>query len=152
MIDQLSRAPIIIDLMAVALAFILPLLASSILLVKKRRYRAHKWLQCAIGASMGAMLLVFEYEMRTMGWREIAEDSPYYETYVMPALILHLIFAIPTFLLWVLVIFGARKNFEKSPKPSKYSMIHMRMGRLAFYLSFGTGFTAWLFYWLAFVA
>ena len=152
MIDQLSRAPIIIDIMAVTLLFVLPAIALSIFLVKKRFYKTHKYMQLGIGTLMGGLLLVFEIEMRTMGWRSIAEDSPFYETYVMPALIFHLIFAIPTFILWVLVIFGAIKNFEKQPKPAKYSMIHKRMGRLASYLSFGTTCTAWLFYWLAFVA
>lgn len=152
MIDNLSRAPIIIDLMAVLLLFVLPAIGLSIFLVKKRFYRSHKYIQLGIGILMGTVLMFFEYEMRTMGWRDYAEDSPFYESYVMPVLVLHLLFAIPTFILWIVTIYGAVKNFDKSPKPSKYSMIHKRMGRLVGYLSIGTTLTAWLFYYLAFVS
>ncbi|SMF50045.1 Protein of unknown function [Pseudobacteriovorax antillogorgiicola] len=151
MIDQMSRAPIVVDIMAVVLVLVLPAIVLSIVLAKRRQYLLHKRIQQVIAVVMGILIIGFEYEMRTMGWRQIAEDSPYYDSYVMPALIVHLLFAIPTFVLWILVVYGAAKNFGTPPKPSKYSMIHKRMGRAASYLSFGTGITAWLFYWLAFV-
>ena len=152
MIDQLSRAPIVVDLMAILLVLVLPLILTSVLFAKRGQYLVHKRIQMLIAMVMGVLILGFEYEMRTMGWRHIAEDSPYYESYVMPALIIHLLFAIPTFVLWTITIFGALKNFAGVPKPSSYSMIHRRMGKMASYLSYGTGVTAWLFYWLAFVA
>ena len=151
MIDEFSRAPLVVDIMAVVLALVLPLMVLSIALVKRGYYQWHKRLQLLVGIVMGLLVIGFEYEMRTMGWRHLAEDSPYYDSYVVPSLVLHLLFAIPTFLLWVLVLFGAAKNFDRPPKPSGYSMIHKRLGKAATYLSFGTGITAWIFYWLAFV-
>ncbi len=149
---MLSRAPFIIDLLAYLIVMIIPLQLLSYMLVRWRRtYRFHKWMQIGMGVALGLVLLVFEIEMRLIGWRRYAEDSPLYDSWVLPALLLHLIFAIPTLLLWIATIYGALKNFPSSPKPSKYSIIHKRLGRLAAWLMLATALTGWLFYYLAFV-
>lgn len=152
MLDKMSRAPLVVDLMAFSLAFVVPLVGVGIILVKKRMYRAHRWVMQSIGIGMGGVLLWFEYVMRTIGWRDFAMDSPYYETWLIPTLIVHLLFAIPTLILWVITIYGALRQFPRPPKPSNYSKIHKRQGRLAITLSLGTCLTAYGFYWMAFIA
>ena len=152
MIDQLSRAPLVIDIMAICLVGLVPIVAVAVMLVRMKKYKAHKMLMQITGTGMGSLLIWFEIKMRTFGWRQYAEESPYYEAWLMPSLILHLLFAIPMFLLWIITIFGALRNFGNPLQPSKYSKIHKRQGRLVITLSSGTGLTAWLFYWLAFVA
>lgn len=147
-----SRGGLFLDVLACSLWIILPMLSVSIIAAKKRRFRLHKILQTLIAVIMTFVLGAFEFQMRTTGWRQLAEDSVYYDTWVMPALILHLLFAVPTFILWVLTLRGAYKNFVMPHRHCKYSIIHKRMGRLAVYLSFGTGLTGWMFYWLAFIA
>ena len=147
-----TRAPLILDILAICLIFVLGLQMFSIVMVKTKRYGIHKKIQLGIGVVVGFFLIGFELQMRFFGWRHLAEDSPYFNTLLYPSLLLHLVFAIPTFILWIVTIFGAIKNFDVSPRPSKYSIIHKRFGKLSFVLTVGTCLTAWLFYWLAFVS
>lgn len=147
-----TRAPLILDIMAVSLLLVFALQVLSIALVRAKRYKAHKRIQLSVGWIMGFILIGFEVQMRLVGWRHLAEDSPYFDTFLYPLLLLHLIFAIPTFLLWIITIYGAVKNFDMSPRPSKYSIIHKRFGKLSVALSMGTCLTAWMFYWIAFVS
>lgn len=147
-----TRAPLILDIIAIALAFVLVLQGFSIYSVRKQRYRIHRATQLTVGITMGLLIVAFELQMRIYGWRHLAEDSPFFDSFLYPSLLLHLIFAIPTFILWVLVIFGARKNFAVPPKPSKYSRIHKRLGRFTVFATIGTIFSGWLFYWIAFAA
>lgn len=148
-----SRAPISLDLLALLLLIALPIQIMSLLLVWRwKAYRAHKYLQLGIAGILGPAVLGFEIQIRVQGWRHLAEISPYYDSFVLPALVFHLIWAIPALLLWIFTIIGAMKNFARSPRPSRYSIIHKRMGRLAVIAMMGTGITGWLFYWLAFLA
>jgi len=148
-----SRAPISLDILAIVLLIIVPIqLLSLLLLWRRKAYRGHMILQLVIASLLGPAVLAFEIQIRIYGWRHLAELSPYYDSWVLPALVFHLIWAIPALLLWVFMIYGALKNFGLSPKPSKYSIIHKRMGRLAVITMMGTGLTGWLFYWLAFLA
>ncbi len=147
-----TRAPFILDILAISLVFVIFFQILSIILVKARHYGVHKKIQLVTGWGIGFLIIGFELQMRIIGWRHLAEDSPYFDSFLYPSLLLHLIFAIPTFLLWVFTIYGAIKNFDVSPRPSKYSIIHKRFGKLSFALTIGTCSTAWLFYWLAFVS
>ena len=149
----MSRAPLSVDSLALAMLLVIPLMILSIYLVRgKKLYLVHKWIQTLLGLGLAAILLVFEIKMRLIGWRDYAEDSPYYDSFVLPSLVLHLLVAVPTFFLWIFTIVGAWKNFQSSPKPSKYSMIHKRMARLSAGLMILTTLTGWLFYGLAFIA
>lgn len=148
-----SRAPISLDILALVLLILLPLQIISLLLLKgKRSYRGHMIMQVIMTAILGPALIAFEIQIRISGWRHLAELSPYYDNWVLPALLFHLIWAIPAVLLWIVAIYGAFKNFGLSPRPGRYSMIHKRMGRLAVLTMVGTGLSGWLFYWLAFIA
>lgn len=148
-----SRAPWGIDALALFSFGVLPFLMASYYLVRARRaYAAHKWLQSVLAFVMIVALLAFEWEVRRNGWRLYAMDSVYYETWVTPALILHLAFACPTFGLWVILMFGAWKKFPRPTRPSEYSMIHKRLGRITVWTTLGTSVSGWLFYWLAFLS
>ena len=67
-------------------------------------------------------------------------------------LIVHLSCAIPTAVLWVVVIWQALRHFPSPPGPSNYSRRHALGGWLAALGMVLTAVTGWLFYWLAFVA
>jgi hypothetical protein len=68
------------------------------------------------------------------------------------ALWVHLVFAIPTPLVWIYVIVGALRGFPRQPGPNAYSRIHRRNGWIAAVLMVMTALTGWTFYWMAFVA
>jgi hypothetical protein len=60
-------------------------------------------------------------------------------------------FAIPTFLLWTLVVVRAVQGFPRPAAPSPHSRSHVFWGRIAAGGMAMTTVTGWLFYYAAFV-
>lgn len=142
-----------LDVVVVAMVGVLALLALSVWLVRyRRRYRLHRSLQLALTAGLLIVVGLFETEMRLHGWRARAEASPFYGTWVMPALAVHLAFSISTCALWAAVMAAALRNFGWRPLPGPHSRRHRFWGRLAALDMLGTAVSGWLFYWLAFGA
>jgi uncharacterized membrane protein YozB (DUF420 family) len=96
--------------------------------------------------------------MRFNGWEHRAEPSPYFDVankwacLAGRALIVHLSFAVPTLLLWIVVVVQALRKFSRPPSPGPHSQWHARWATLAAAGMFMTAATGWIFYWLAFVA
>lgn len=149
-----TRGSIMLDLVAVGMLVVVAALCISVYLVKvKHKYALHKQIQLGLGLLLLVVVTAFEIEMRFfVKWRDLAEASAFYESgVVQTALYIHLCFAIPTPLLWIYVIVGALRNFEKVPKPNHYSAKHKRFAWIAFIGMVMTALTGWVFYVLAFV-
>lgn len=148
----MSRASFVLDFIALAMAAVIPILVVSLYQVRQRRnYQLHKRIQILLGVVLGVAILVFELDMRLFGWRQYAEASPYYETLVYPALIFHLIFAIPTFFLWIYtLVMALRQHIDTESGKPRFR--HKFFGRLSAYGMIGTTLSGWLFFWLAFMA
>lgn len=150
---QSSRAHWAIDALALAMLVVIPLSMVSFSIVKFfRQTRLHLWLQVAISVVMGVFLLAFELSIRIVGWREQAEVSPYYESYLLALLFLHLLCAVPAVGLWYYTLYKALKEFSFSAKPGKYSMMHRRMGWVSYLFLLMANLTGYGFYYLAFIA
>jgi uncharacterized membrane protein YozB (DUF420 family) len=67
-------------------------------------------------------------------------------------LIVHLSFAVPTLVLWTIVVVQALRKFSRPPLPGPHSRWHTRWAMFAAVGMVLTAITGWLFYWLAFVA
>jgi len=153
-----TRASLMLDLVAVAMLAVLPVLGWSIALVKYRRnFALHKRIQLALGGVLLVTVLAFEADMRINGWRQRAEASYFWANgtainWVDCALAVHLFFASTTALLWTAVIVRAWMRFPNPPAPGAHSAWHCRWGKLAAIDLLLTSLTGWLFYWLAFVA
>jgi len=154
-----ARGSLMLDVVFLAMFVVTPLLGASIWLVKSRRqYTLHKRLQLAMAAVLLAAVLLFEIDMRVNGWEHRAEPSPYFAAdhkWTCPAgvsLIVHLSFAVPTLVLWIVVVVRALRGFSQPPKPGPHSKAHARWGWLAASGMALTAVTGWLFYYLAFVA
>ena len=149
----ISRASGVLDLVALALFVIIPVLARSIYLVRvKKSYEAHRKLQIVLSIVLLVTITVFEVDMRVHGWQQFAEASRFYQTLVYPALWIHLFFAISTTLLWAYVVVGALRNFPRPTLPGEYSARHRKLAWIATIDMLCTGISAWVFYVLAFVA
>jgi hypothetical protein len=154
-----ARSSLILDVVVVAMLVVLPLLAASIWLVKRRRnYGLHKLLQLTMATVLLATVVLFEVDIRLHGWMHRAAASPFFDSeapWRSPAgisLIVHLLFAVPTVLLWATVVGLALRHFGQDPRPGPHSRWHVPLGWAA---AIGMGLTAvtgWVFYWLAFVA
>jgi putative membrane protein len=154
-----TRGSLMLDVVVVAMLLIVPLLAISVYRVKfGRQYALHKKLQLAMAAVLLVAVLLFELDIRLNGWVERAVGSPYFDLqnkWSCPAglgLIVHLGFAVPTLLLWIVVVVQALRKFSRPPLPGPHSRWHARWGMAAAIGMLMTAVTGWIFYWLAFVA
>jgi hypothetical protein len=152
-----TRASLMLDVVALAMVAVLPVLAVSIYLVKVRRqYVWHKRIQLALGAALLLTVVLFEADVRINGWRHRAADSAFAghaggTDWVTISLGVHLFFSITSALLWLVVIARALRNFPNPPQPAAHSNWHRPFGWLAAIDMTLTAITGWIFYWLAFV-
>lgn len=153
-----SRASIMLDVVAVAMVVVLAALAYSLSLVKRREFARHQQIQVTLGIVLLVAVTAFEVDMHYIsGWRPRAEASAYYGTpdapgSVFTALYIHLCCAVPTAVLWVVVIARALKNFPRPAAPSPHSRWHRPWAKLATLGMIATAVTGWIFYALAFLA
>lgn len=148
-----SRGSLMLDLVAVAMLAVLPVLAFAVSLAKWRKnYSGHKKLMLGISGVLLIAVILFELEMRLIGWRHLAEPSPYYMSVVPYALIVHLICSISTVIVLSVTVTLALKRFSKPPRPGTHSQLHKTLGKLAAVGLSLTSITGWFFYYLAFIA
>lgn len=155
-----TRASIMLDVVFLAMFAVVPLMLLSIYLVKYRRqYRLHKVIQLTLGIVLLIAVTAFEIDMQFITqWELRAEPSPYFSledkwgSPVGIALLVHLLFAIPTAVLWVITIVQALRHFPSPPHPNSFSPRHVLWGRAAAIEMVMTAVTGWVFYYLAFAA
>ncbi len=148
-----SRANFMMDVIVLAMTILLPLMIYSIVLVRKRRaFKAHKTIQTTIGLILLVAVLLFEWDVRTHDWRPAASISPFYDSFVMPLLWVHVAFAVSATIMWTTTLGGALRRFVKPPSPGPYSGWHRRLGHVTAVVTVGTTVTGWIFYAVAFVA
>lgn len=156
-----TRGSLMLDVVFLAMFAVVPLLLLSIYLVRYRRqFWWHKQLQLGMGLVLLVAVVAFEIDMRfiTHQWEIRAEPSPFFDLdnqWGCPAgigLIVHLLFAVPTLVLWIVVTVRALRRFPNPPQPSGHSHAHLFYGRAAAIGMLMTAFTGWIFYYLAFVA
>lgn len=149
-----TRASLMLDVVFVAMIVVVPVLLWSIALVRYRQnYLLHKRVQIALATVLLLAVAFFEIDMRFLtDWRHRAEPSPYYETWVFPSLYVHLVFAVPTAVLWIVVTVQALRRFPNPPQPGPHSRQHVFWARLAAIEMCLTAITGWIFYLLAFAA
>ncbi len=153
-----TRGSFMLDVVVIAMAAILPALGGSIYLVRCRRAFAwHRRIQLTLAGLLLGVVGAFELEMRLMtDWTALATPSPYYSpspwNAVTLSLAIHLVFAVPTLILWGFVVVQALRRFGWSAQPGSYGRRHAFWAWLATVGMVMTAVTGWLFYWLAFVA
>ena len=154
-----GRASLMLDVVFLAMFVIVPVLFFSLWQVKyKRNYQLHKALQLTMAIVLLVAVLLFEVDIRVNGWEHRAEPSPYFDAadkwscLAGRSLIVHLSFAVPSLVLWIVVVVQALRKFSRPPSPGPHSQWHARWATLAAGGMFMTAVTGWIFYWLAFVA
>ena len=87
------------------------------------------------------------------GWTPRAEPSPYWSDGTVGRVLgVHLVFAVTTAVLWIVVLARALRNFASPPLPGPHSAWHKRWGWIAAIDMALTSLSGWVFYWLAFAA
>lgn len=153
-----SRGSLMLDVVFLAMMLVVPVLLFSVYLAKYRRqYQLHKQIQITLGTVLLLAVGAFEIDMQLFTkWEDLAAASPYFDgTWGSPvgiSLIVHLSFAIPTLLLWIVVIVQALRHFPSPPLPGIHSAWHRRWGMISTVGMVMTAVTGWVFYSLAFIA
>ena len=150
-----------LDFVACALALVVPMLFWSLWLVKfRRRYVAHKRLQIALGIILLLAVTAFEVDVQMMhgGWENIVAKQQLSPEIlakkisdVRPWLLVHLVFAVTTPLLWIVAITLALRRFGNPPVPGTHSRLHKTLGWASTIDITLTSVTGLLFYYVAFV-
>ena len=153
-----TRGSFMLDVVFVGMLAIVPVMLFSIWTARrKRRFQQHKLMQLCTAFTLLFVVLAFELEVRISGWTERAQPSPHWidgrwNDWIDYSLGIHLCFAIPTPLVWAVVIVRAQKRFPKPPNPNQHSSSHRLWGQIAASLMTLTAITGWAFYWFAFAA
>jgi putative membrane protein len=149
-----TRAPLILDVLCLAMLAVLAVLGWSIYLAKcQQRYELHKSIQITLGVVLLVVVALFELDIRLHGWQDRAagEVGGHASTQALTALYVHLVFAVSTVLLWIATIVLAFRRFTKPPMPGPHSQTHKRLAWLSTLDMVLTTVTGWIFYVVAFV-
>ena len=144
-----------LDFVVVAMLGVTVVLAYSIYLIRvKKKPRLHRNIQIATAIVLTVALVAFEIDVRFFtDWRELASSSPYYEAGIADwCLLVHLLFAIPTPVVWGIVIFMGLRRFKTGFVQGDFNRFHRISGRVAAGFMVLTAITGWIFYYVAFVA
>lgn len=151
--DLMSRAPWIIEFVTIAMAILGPMTLLGASQAKKRNYRSHKIIQSSVAVTLLVAVILFEVQVRFLGWRQAAEASLYFDSLVFPVLYVHIPIAIITAIAWIQAIREAMKVFKTG-----YGLTgdagnkHRFWGKIAVMGTQLTWITGWIFFYLAFVA
>ncbi|MCH2203898.1 MAG: DUF420 domain-containing protein [Fuerstiella sp.] len=151
-----------LDFVVCALVVIVPVLVTSICLVKfGQRYKLHRLLQTQLCVVLLLAVGAFEVDLQIVhgGWENVvkksySDDALFAQrvSEAQPWLWLHLIFAVTTPVLWLITICMAYRRFATPPRPGVHSTVHRRLGWLSTIDVTLTAVTGLIFYYVAFVA
>lgn len=154
-------ASFMLDVVVCALVLVVPVLATSLFLVKARqRYRLHRTLQLTLGGLLLLAVAAFEVDLQLVhgGWERVVNKPgrpPRLTTEqlddVRRILRVHLVFAISTPILWILTMTLALRRFPAPPRPSPHSRLHRPLGWASAVDLVLTSVTGLIFYYYAFV-
>ena len=150
-----TRGSFMLDLVAVSMIFVSVALAFSIYQVRSRRKRQlHRTIQISLAILLAIALLFFELDVRFFtDWKELARPSPFFDSGTVHwCLWIHLCFAIPTPIIWAILLVTAWRGFRDSFEQGSFNRIHRIGGRIGALFMFATAITGWIFYYTAFVA
>lgn len=147
-----SRGSLMMDVVVSAMAVVIPVLVLSIRAVRARSYETHRKMQTALATALLVTVILFEIEVRFIGWRERAEASPFYDTLLFPWLYFHVAIAVTTTVLWIATVAHALRRIGKPAQPGAASGLHRKLGKATFVGTVTTALTGAVFYGLAFVA
>jgi hypothetical protein len=153
------NATFMLDLIVCALILVVPVLATSIFLVRvQRNYVWHRRIQLLLAGVLLLAVFGFEFDVQLVhgGWQNIvrqARPDISVEDFNFTRMLLrvHLVFAASTPLLWAVTIGLALRRFGNPPAPSRHSPTHKWLGWTSAIDLTLTSVTGLLFYYFTFM-
>lgn len=151
-------ASFMLDVVVCALVVVVPLLAFNLFVVKaQHNYRLHKILQLILAAVLFVAVSLFEVDMQLQGGvngilaKRTRPLDPAELASFRQLLVVHLVFAISTVIVWILTVALAMLRFPRPPKPAQHSRIHKILGWLSAVDITGTAVTGLMVYYYGFM-
>ena len=106
-----TRAPLFMDFVTIIVAFLPLLVALAILLAKNKKYKAHGLAQTILFIISIIVVSYFEYGVRLAGgFKNFMDGSGVDYSYALIVLIVHIIIATSTLVLWIMTMYKAVKK------------------------------------------
>ncbi len=139
-----TRGDLLMDIVIVALVAVVPIVFYNWRLARTGRYPLHKTMQISLAVLLGAVVGLFEYNLRLQGGIfEATAASSYAGTGTLNFWIyLHTFFAITTIFIWIGLIAVSLRRFPNPPVPGAFSGRHRFWGRLGMIWMLVTGVTS----------
>ena len=147
-----TRAPFFMDFVTIMVALLPILVLGAIAMAKAKSYKAHAFTQSLIFVISVIVVGYFEYGIRLGGgFDAFMKDSNTSHSYALWVLIIHIIIAVVSLIVWVKTLIKARKDSKNSKLPGQFSSSHKKEGIYTFIGIFLTGFTGLWVYVLLFI-
>jgi uncharacterized membrane protein YozB (DUF420 family) len=139
-----TRGDLLMDIVILALVAVVPIVFYNWRLARTGRYPLHKTMQISLAVLLGAVVGLFEYNLRLQGGIfEATAASRYAGTATLNFWIyFHTFFAITTILVWAVLIVVSLGRFPNPPAPGAFSGRHRFWGRVGMVWMLVTGITA----------
>jgi hypothetical protein len=151
-----------LDFVVVALLLVVPLLLFSLWQVRVRRnYLLHMQLQITLGVILLVAVSAFEIDVQIVhgGWEQIVAQQQLDDAALAakiaasrPWLLVHLVFAVTTPILWIITMVLALRKFSRQPKPGPHSRTHRLLGWASTIDITLTSVTGLAFYYVTFMS
>jgi len=147
-----TRAPFFMDFVTLIVAILPFLVLGAISMAKLKFYKLHAFSQTLIFIISVIVVGYFEYGVRLGGgFDAFMQDSHTSHTYALWVLIIHIIIAIVSLILWTKILFISHKAYRENRLPGEESLKHKKDGIYTFIGIFLTGATGLWVYVLLFV-
>jgi len=147
-----TRAPFFMDFVTLIVALLPLLVLIAISLAKRKSYKLHAVSQTFIFIISVVVVGYFEYGVRLGGgFKAFIKGSSISHDYALWVLIIHIIIAILTLILWTKILIQASKEKKQFKLPGQYSIKHKKNGIYTFIAISLTSFSGIWVYLLLFV-
>jgi putative membrane protein len=144
-----TSAPFYMDLVTLYFAILPLLMGSAIFVAVKKRYELHYKMQLSIFVLTLLIVGVFEVGVRISGgFSAFMEQSNANTTFMIIFLLIHILIALATVVLYSILIYSAIKQFRLKSAPIVKS--HKKLGMIVFFGMSITSFMGVMIYYLLF--
>jgi len=139
-----TRGDLLMDIVILALVAVVPIVFYNWSLARTGRYPLHKTMQIWLAVLLGAVVGLFEFNLRLQGGIfEATAASSYAGTGTLNFWIyFHTFFAITTIFIWIGLIVVSLRRFPNPPAPGAFSGRHRFWGRIGMIWMLVTGVTS----------
>lgn len=148
-----TRAPFFMDIIVIIVALLPFLIAFTVWFAVNGMFKLHRFLQTVLFLITVIVLVYFEYGMHLAGgFEHYIKDSSINPSMAFYFLVLHIIIASITMIIWFFTIRFASGDSKRRALPGLYSGSHKQSGRRVSIAILLTSLTGLGVYWMLFMA